>query len=377
MAPTIQSIFQQYGDAYLEMYGKNMPSFQKRAMNAIITCRTGNHGIAEYRCESCSKHHKLPRSCGNRHCPQCQGRKAYEWSERQVQKRLPGNHFMIVFTVPEALRRFLRSNQRVGYNALFSASSETIKAFASDGKTTKGIHSGFWGVLHTWGRQLQYHPHIHYIVPGGTLSLDHSTWCKSQPLRFADFRAMSKVFRGKFRALMHKEGLYDQIPSSVWRIDWNVNIQAVGEAQESIRYLARYVFKVAISDSRILKLENDTVTFSYTKSGSRRRRKMSLPVFKFMHRFLQHALPKGLVKVRHYGFCHPSSKIDMARLKTLVELAYAFQFDDDEEDAESDGAQPMKCPSCGHPLTYVRSQIPTRFGPRWVYPKQKELLKTG
>ncbi len=176
---------------------------------------------------------------------------------------------------------------------------------------------------------------------------------------------------------MRKEGVYDQIPASVWQTMWNVNIQAVGNGIKSIRYLARYVFKVAISNNRILNVENDMVTFSYKKQHSNRRRKMVLPVFEFMRRFLQHILPRGLVKVRHYGFCHHACKIDNEQLKKLVDIAYFFEPEEMAEEESICSPPPLKCPHCGAVLTYMGSRIPMSNGNSRFFPAKQEINKTG
>lgn len=168
-----------------------------------------------------------------------------------MQRQLPGHHFMMTFTVPEGLRRFIRSNQRVGYSALFTTSSDAIKKLARDKKHMGGDLPGFFGVLHTWGRTQEYHPHIHYVVAGGALSIRDRTWHPSRIDFYLPVRALSKIFRAKFKDAMIKAGLFEHIPAEVWLQDWNVNCQAVGESQASLKYLAPYVFKVAISNHRM------------------------------------------------------------------------------------------------------------------------------
>ncbi len=160
----IQEIFRQYAPQYLARFGDAVPAQHRHVIDAITQCRTDAFGSVCYRCEDCGHHHLVPAACGNRHCPQCQHRKSALWLERQLKRQLPGPHFMLTFTVPEPLRGFVRSHQRVGYAALFEASSQAIKKLARDPRFIGGDQTGFFGVLHTWGRQLQYHPHIHYVV---------------------------------------------------------------------------------------------------------------------------------------------------------------------------------------------------------------------
>ena len=320
----IQQIFHRFGPEYLARFGEHIPAQHHKVIEAICQCRTEAYGSVCYQCEDCGHPHVLPAACGNHHCPQCQHRKTQQWLERGLQRQLPGHHFMLTFTVPEPLRAFLRSHQELGYDALFAASSQAIKALVHDPRFLGADRAGFFGVLHTWGRQLQYHPHIHYVVPGGALSSEDGAWYASSPSFFLPVKALSRLFRGKFRALMHKAALLDQIPSETWQQDWNVNCQAVPNAEASIQYLAPYVFKVAISNHRILKVEENAVSFSYKKHGSARLRTLTLDPLEFIRRFLQHVLPKGFMKVRYYGFLSPTAKVPLEDIKALVELAHGF-----------------------------------------------------
>ena len=289
---SINEIFRSFGPEYLNRYGQ-MPASHRKTIDAIVSCRTIDRGLIIYKCQSCGKVHTVFQSCGNRHCPQCQYQKSQAWLGKQLQRQLPGHHFMVTFTVPDSLRFVIRSHQRTCYSALFKASSATIKKLASDDTFIGGDLPGFFGVLHTWGRQLQYHPHIHYIVPGGAISKADLSWHPSRVDFLMPVRAMSKIFKAKFRDEMKAAGLYALIDKTVWQIDWNVNCQAVGSSEHSLKYLAPYVFRVAISNSRIIKVENRRVFFKYRKKGSRRMRVASLDVMEFMRRFLQHVLPSA------------------------------------------------------------------------------------
>lgn len=342
---SINEIFRTFGPEYVERFGDDIPKEHLKAIEAITACRTAEAGTAHYECEQCGNFHVMYRSCGNRHCPTCQHHKASQWLESQMDRQLPGHHFMITFTVPESLRRFIRGHQRTAYSALFKASSEAIKKLARDEQHIGGDLPGFLGVLHTWGRTLEYHPHIHYIVVGGALSTKDGAWHPSRIDFYLPVKALSKIFRAKFRDEIKAAGLFDLAPSDVWDIDWNVNCQAVGESSASLGYLAPYVFKVAISNNRIIKVENRTVTFRYKKAKSSRWRTMALEVFEFMRRFLQHVLPTGFMKVRYFGFMNSSCKVELDTISTLIELSYGFEVTRPE--AEIDLRQPLTCPHCG------------------------------
>ena len=345
----------------MERFGDRMPAVHKKVINDIISCRTQACGFTVYDCTDCGTVHHIHRSCGNRHCPVCQHRKAMDWTERQLKRVLPGHHFMVTFTVPQQLRDFMRSHQKVGYGVLFTASSDSLKKLSRDEKHIGGDRSGFSGILHTWDRTGLYHPHVHYVVPGGALSSEDGLWHPSRTDFYLPVRALSKIYKAKFRDIMKKEGLYDQIPSEVWDMDWNVNVQAVGNAENTVKYLSRYVFQVAISDYRIVKCENRKVTFAYRKKGSSRDRHMTLEVMEFMRRFLQHVLPSGFMKVRYYGFMNPNSSTDLNEVRTLVELCHGFEIRTPEY--ETVPQEPLYCPLCGGVLKYRCSVLPHEMRP--------------
>jgi hypothetical protein len=272
---------------------------------------------------------------------------------------------MITFTVPQQLRRAIRSHQRKAYGALFTASSQTLKAVAATTRFVGGDLPGFFGVLHTWGRQLTYHPHIHYIVPGGAVSKSDGTWHPSALHFFAPVRVLSTIFRAKLRDELTRLDVLKDIDPDVWKQDFVVNCQAMNRCHESLRYLAPYVFKVAISNSRIIKVEGGKVFFRYRKPHSRRWRTMALDVMEFMRRFLQHVLPTGFMKVRYYGFMNQASSVDLETVSSLIELAYGFELDLPEV-AQHDDVYP-RCPSCG-------GQLEVRC---WIHPLMARIAEYG
>jgi len=338
---TIKDIFRDYGPEYIQRFADRMPTDHRKVIDAIINCRSAHYGASIYQCTQCGKNHVVYRCCGNRHCPNCQHHKTRQWLQTQLDRQLPGHHFMITFTVPEKLRRFIRSHQRLGFAAMFAASSQTIKKLAADPKYIGGDLPGFFGVLHTWGRQMPYHPHIHYIVPGGALSKADGKWHCSRIDFFLPVKAMSKIFKTKFRDLII------------------VNCQAVGAGQHSLKYLAHYVFKVAISNSRIVKLENREVFFKYLKPQSNRWRTMAVDVMEFMRRFLQNVLPTGFMKIRYYGFLHPACSVALEKIQALIELAFGFEITTPKIVLKP--PDPMTCKSCNATLILRFSLLPFRF----------------
>jgi len=320
---SIADIFQKYVLRYIGQFGETMPKQQRKALDDIVNCRTPEAGVAVFTCEKCAGREVVYLGCGNRHCPNCQHDKSRQWLERALGKVLAGVYFMVTFTVPAQLRRFLRSNQKAGFGAMFKASADTLKGVIGNKKYCGADLSGFFGVLHTWSRLIEYHPHIHYVVPGGGLDRQSGLWKLVKDDDYlAPVRTLSRLFKAKFRDEMRRLGLFDQIPDSVWRKDWNVNVQPVGRNTEGVlKYLASYVFRVAISDSRIVRLLNDRVTFTYTPSGTDRTETATLDVLEFMRRFLQHVLPSGFMKVRYYGFMGAGCRIPHEQVAAMAQLA--------------------------------------------------------
>jgi len=355
--PTIGEIFRTYGPAYRAKYAKQMHPEQLQAMHAIERCRTVKAGSTIFRCLSCGGFHHTLRSCGNRHCPTCQGTNAKRWLDAQLEKLLPCVYFMMTFTVPASIRSFIRSHPKECYRAMLVAAKHAIMTLAKNPKYVGSANVGITGVLHTWGRNLSYHPHTHWIVPGGAISQDGQEWLPSRVDFFVPVHAASKIYRGKFAAEMKRCGLLAKIPSKVWKQPWNVNCQAVGDGRSALGYLAPYVFRVAIGNRRIVKVEpgpdgNGRVTFTYRKTGSNRLRAMTVATEEFIRRFLQHVLPSGFQKVRHYGFAHPRSKTDWENLSMLVTVTLNLVYVLTVQAKPERQRATLKCPDCGGELQF-------------------------
>jgi len=352
--PTVAEVLRRHGGEYLERFGTRMPAEHRKVLGAIRACRTGVLGTVRYACASCGRSHVMGRSCGNRHCPTCQQEKTRAWLERQTARLLPCPYFLMTFTLPAELRCLARRNARAVYAALFKASSEAIRALAADKRFFGDAQPGFFGVLHTWDRTLGYHPHVHYVVPGGAVSADGNSWLPSGPAFFLPVKALSIVFRGKFREELRKAGLLTEVDPSVWRRHWVVNSQAVGDGRTSLKYLATYVFRVAISDHRIISCDDGQVTFSYRRSGTNRWRRMTLDPMEFIRRFLQHVLPRGLQKVRHYGFLGPQSPLSIEAVRWLVTLHNGEQFELLAKTIADTPVLPARrCEDCGGQLRVI------------------------
>jgi hypothetical protein len=344
MSNSIQQLFRDHAPAYLERFGENMPPNHKKAIRAICNCGTGLFGQHLFSCNDCGELHSADGSCGNRHCPTCQAGKSDEWLKKMEAKTLPVNYFMVTFTVPSELRDLIRANQKVCYAALFKAASDAMKKMAKDPRFVGCDTAGFTGILHTWTRQLEYHPHVHFIVPGGGLSKDGAEWKPSGAAFFVHANPLSKIYRAKFIERLKKEGL--KVPPCVWDPDWVVDCRNVGNGKKALNYLAQYVFRVAIAPSRILKVTDTQVLFKYRRSGEKKWRKCKLKIFEFMRRYLQHVLPHGFTKVRHYGFMAANTKVPLSKIRELICALYEIL---NELLPKKKPAQrkPWKCETCG------------------------------
>ena len=249
----VADIFRLHGPAYRARFGQRMLPSHRRAMQDIETCRTESLGGQVYFCSQCQVQRYSYHSCQNRHCPKCQNEQANDWLQAQKELLLPTHHFLVTFTLPAELRALARSHQKTIYNLLFRASAAALQQLAQDPRFV-GARLGMVGVLHTWTRQLLYHPHVHYIVTGGGLTAD-GRWRSSRKDFLVPVKALSPIFRAKFRDQLKKSALFAAVAPRVWRKDWVVHSEAVGSGQQAFTYLAPYIFRVAISNSRLLKLE--------------------------------------------------------------------------------------------------------------------------
>jgi hypothetical protein len=364
----IADIFHRYGPQYRQKFGARMPANHLRVMFDIERCRTEVLGGQIYSCEHCDQQHYSYHSCQNRHCPKCQNERAKQWLEQQQGLLLPVDHFMVTFTLPAELRAVARSQQQVVYNILFRTSAAALQKLALDPRFMGG-QIGMVGVLHTWGRDLSYHPHVHYLLPGGGLASNGEQWLPSRAGFLVHVKPLSKLFRAKFRAEFKKTGLFDQVSAAVWSKEWVVHSKAVNNGQAALKYLAPYIFRVALSNGRIVKVEDDKVTFRYQEHKSGKTRYRTLPAQEFIRRFLQHVLPKGFIKVRYYGLFSPGNRplLNQARrLLTTMETTTPAQ--ENEPSAQAEDAQvaldtteqSLPCPTCGRPMRLLGRLKPTR-----------------
>lgn len=327
----------------------------RQAMRDIILCRTEPLGGHTWWCENCCKYHYSYHSCKNRHCPQCQNEQATGWLQKQQEKLLPVQYFMATFTLPQAFRRMLRRHQKELYHLFFQASSESLQTLTEDPRFLGG-KIGMLGVLQTWSRALEYHPHIHYIIPGLGIDQDKQKLRLAKEWFLAHVKALSRIFRAKFRDALNKTEWFDQVPVEVWQQEWVVHIQPVGRGEAALKYLATYLFRVAISNKNILSSQNGQVSFGYKEGATSTHKIMTLPAIEFIRRFLQHTLPKGFQKVRYYGFLSPKKKALFQQIQLLLKARLTPTRKRDKSKFT------FNCPRCHKPMILVK-QTHRKRGP--------------
>jgi len=297
-----------------------LPS-QKRALQAIQQCRTAALGGQVYGCTDCGQLQYSYHSCGDRHCPKCQGQRTERWLQQQRGRLLPCPYFLLTFTLPSELRALARSHQKLVYGWLLQAAAASLQKLCADPRWL-GAQPALLGVLHTWTRAMLYHPHAHFLVSAGGLSADGQCWVPAKHPNFlVPVRALSVIFRAKVRDRLQRAGLLGQVPATVWQQPWVVHAQHAGSGQKVLEYLGRYVFRIAISNSRLETLEQGQVTFRYRDNRTQQLKRIRLPVQEFVQRFLQHVLPRGLTKVRHYGLSSAAARPRHAAALALLQAA--------------------------------------------------------
>lgn len=366
MALELAEIFRRYGPAYRQKYANKLLPSHRQAMRAIECCRTEALGGQVYHCPSCDETRYSYHSCRNRHCPKCQQERAEDWLQLQRELLLPVPYFLLTFTLPAELRQLASQNQKCMYNLLFRASAQATQQLARDPRFVGG-QIGMVGVLHTWTRQLAYHPHVHYLVPGGGWDAEKQSWRPAHHNFFVPVKALSKLFRAHFQHLLRKTPLFTQLVPDIWQKEWVVHCKPVGNGQTALRYLAPYIYRVALSNRRLIRLldtgsmQSSQVTFQYRTSDTGQLKQCTLSAEKFMQRFLQHVLPRGFVKVRYYGLFGATLR---ARLRALQQHLAKFAAPSPSEKTVSEtdktpSLSKLLCPQCGQPMLLQRTLPPT------------------
>jgi hypothetical protein len=317
---TLADVFRRFADDYLSAHAGVLLPSHSRAIADILACRTERLGGHLWRCNRCSAEVYSYHSCKNRSCPTCHSDQTRRWLQARQAELLPCPYFHVTVTVPQELRELLRANQRDGYAALMKAVAGAIVELARDRRHVGGT-VGVLAVLHTWTQQLVYHPHVHCLVTGGGVSGDGRDWYPARQAYLVPTAALAKLVRGKLKAALEQRRPDLIVPSAVWTKPWVAHCTAWGDGAEAVlRYLARYVFRAAITNNRIAGLDDTGVTIRHKDRASGRWRRTRLGGHEFMRRFLQHVLPKGLHKVRYYGLWHPSRREQAAQARLMLHL---------------------------------------------------------
>jgi hypothetical protein len=385
--PTVGGVIRSVLDEFLGANGPRLMPEQRRTLKDLAACRTAALGGHVLGCLECGHLQIAYNSCGNRHCPTCQATAAARWLEARAAELLPVPYFHVVFTLPDVLDPLALANPRVVYDLLLRCAAETVLELAADPHHL-GARTGVLAMLHTWGQTLQFHPHVHCVVPGGGLSPDRTCWVGSRPDFFLPIEVLSAVFRGKFLAGLRAASArgqlrlssqrtnrraantkFERLVSAAVRTHWVVHVKRPFAGPEVVlKYLARYTHRVAISNSRLLDFKDGFVRFRYKDyAHGSRKRVMKLTASEFVRRLLLHVLPTGFVRIRHYGIL--SNRCRQENLALCRQLLGGAT-------AEKGSAEPMEepetpvsvtptrvCPKCGAGrMIMIREFPPSALG---------------
>jgi len=368
----VADVFRRYGEAFRQRYGASLSGAQRRVMTAIELCRTAALGGHVEKCNHCDHQRNSYNSCRDRHCPKCQSLARAEWLEKRESELLNVPYFHVVFTLPDQVAAIAYQNKEQVYDIFFRTTSETLQTIAADPKHL-GAEIGFFSVLHTWGSALTHHPHLHIVVAGGGLSADGTRWisCRSNYF-FLPVKVLSRLFRRLFLQALQQafdagnlqffsalEPLrtpqaFRRYLAPLWSAEWVVYTKAPFDGpQQVLRYVARYTHRVAISNDRLLDIEDGRVSFSWKDYRDNNQRKtMTLAAREFIRRFLIHVLPKGFQRIRHYGFlanCCRGRKLALCRQLLRMpphDRGCYFKKDYRQRYEELTGRSLTQCPVC-------------------------------
>lgn len=320
-----------------------LPS-QWTALNALQTCRSSMSPKMQLACDDCSEQSFLPHSCGHRSCPHCQAHESQHWIDQQLKKLVPGNYFMVTFTLPAEFRALAWQHQRVMYDLIIQSAWETVNTFSRNDRKLRGT-AGAVGVLHTHNRRLDFHPHVHLVMPAAAFDPKQRRWRNKEGCYLFNHKALAKVFRAKVLAGVKHAGL--TLPRC-YPTEWVVDCKVVGTGEKALVYLGRYLYRGVIQEKNILSFNNGRVTFRYQNSETKQFETRTLSAVEFLRLILHHVLPKGFRRARNFGFLHPNS-----RLVRLVQLLKRVVVPPPQT------RPAVRCSCCGGEMKIVRTRIPT------------------
>jgi len=320
-----------------------LPS-QLAALNALQLCRSSMSPRMQLACDDCAEQSFLPHSCGHRSCPHCQAHESQRWIDQQLKKLVPGRYFMVTFTLPAEFRALTWQQQRVMYELIIQSAWETVNTFSQNDKKLRGS-AGAVSVLHTHNRKLDFHPHVHLVMPAAAFDSKQRRWRNKEGGYLFNHEALAKVFRAKVLAGITQAGLC--LPEHYPK-EWVVDCKEVGTGEKALVYLGRYLYRGVIQEKNILSWKHGRVTFRYQNSDTKLMETRTLSAVAFLRLILQHVLPKGFRRARNFGFLHPNSKLVrlVQLLKRVVVLPPQIR-------------PAVRCKCCGGVMKIVRTRIPT------------------
>jgi hypothetical protein len=349
----VAEIIRQHGAAYRAHVGDRLLPSQARVLRDLAACRTAYFGGQLTQCSHCDRQVYRYHSCRNRHCPKCHGDQTERWIETQRAQLLPCPYYLVTFTLPQELRALAFGHQKTVYGVLMRSAAAALQQLTADPRYV-GAPVGCLAVLHTWTRALLYHPHVHLLVTAGGLSPGGTQWVSAKHRAFlVPVRALSVIFRAKVCAGLRRAGLLDHVPTGAWTTPWVVHAQPAGEGQRVLEYLGRYVFRIAITNSRLEAVTDQHVTFRYRDNRTQAMRRVTITGVEFLGRFLKHVLPRGCAKVRYYGLWSAKHRADRTAARALLSgtaMTVPEELTTSVASSTSPSSPPSRCPHCqlGH-----------------------------
>ncbi|WP_304511298.1 transposase [Desulfopila sp. IMCC35008] len=345
----LSSIINHFETTFLEKYQDVLLPGHKKALRDMKRCRSkqGLHMLASCSDLDCTERVYIPHSCGNRNCPHCQNHENWQWIENQLDKRLPATYYLATFTLPQQLRDLTWKNQKLIYSLMFSCVQDVLKTFTSNDKKLRGS-AGFTTVLHTKARNLDFHPHIHVVMPAASINEKSGMWRVKSAGYLFNHKNLAKVFRAKLLEAAVDQGLY--VPATTPK-DWVVDCRDVGNGDKAFIYLGKYLYKGVIQEKDILRCENGEVTFRYMHAESKAYRTRTVSGEYFLYLLMLHVLPKGFQRTRCYGYLHPCSK-KLVKFLQLVLRVPAFLMHKRKKERAT-----ITCPRCGKPMKIVKTGL--------------------
>ena len=345
----LSTIINKFKDSFLRIYNKTLLSGHIKALQSMAGCRQehGPHMLARCSDHQCGQQIYIPHSCGHRNCPHCQNHENWQWIENQLNKQLPARYYLLTFTIPKELREIAWKNQKAVYSLMFSCVQDVLKTFTKNDKKLRGS-AGFTSLLHTHARNLDFHPHLHVVMPGASINKKTGLWRVKNSKYLFNHKNLAKVFRAKFLKAIVDLGLH--VPGTTPK-DWVVDCKDVNNGDKAFIYLGKYLYKGVVQEKDILRCENGKVTFRYLHAKSKKYRTRTVTGEYFLYLLMLHVLPKGFQRTRCYGFLHACSKKLIKFLQLILRVPPLTMLHQKKKRAE------IICQVCGATMNIVRTCI--------------------